>query len=115
MSKRRSDIVAGFVRTAAIETEARYGRRTYYGGTVEVEPPDTEDLTGPKEPRLVKAIENAFEEIVAGAQRIPLFRTGVRPDPRGKLHVVETFDAETGKLILTWRFPFIESSDENVH
>jgi hypothetical protein len=115
VSKKDRDFVTGFVRTAAIETGSRYGRRTYYGGTVEIEPPDTEVIHNPDDPRFVRAVDRAFEEIASRILRIPLYRVGVRPDPEGRLHVVETFDAESGKLILTWRCPFVEGGRGSIH
>jgi hypothetical protein len=106
------DITTGFHRIPAIEKGTTYGKRTYYGGTVEIELLDIDRLVGPHDSRLVKAVKEAFEDIEAKIGQIPLFIEDVRPEPGGKLQIVEMFDAETGRLFLTWRYPFVKNGVE---
>jgi hypothetical protein len=98
--------------------EGPTGPRTYYGGTVEAELPEITSLSNLSDPRIVVAVNKAFDEAMAKAEQAPLHIKGAKPDPDGELHLVETIDAETGNLIITWRLPFIEAEaadGESVH
>jgi hypothetical protein len=60
----------------------------------------------------IAAVYEAFEEVFEKAEQAIYHITGATPDPEGELLLIETTDAATGNLVITWRPPFIPVGDE---